>query len=518
VPPFSGGDPAVYYDGTGAALFTSIYNPPARFSGVWRSSDGGLHWDSFTNVPGGAYDRQYLGIDTTSGPYAGRIYFAGTVTIKRPIKYFGVAAPGNSRPFNPAIGLTYSTDNGLTFLPASVLDARFSDRESAGAGGAADLLITSKGTLIVPFIASVDLKPTPPRAFWVFVSENGGGTFSARQGLPFDRGPMPLHRQLTGFVPRAAIDQSKGPFTDRVYVTWIDFANDRYDVKVAHSDDLGLSWSVPVKVNDDTGQGFPSNLAIAVNRDGVVSLIWNDRRSDPTSMCYRVYASASLDGGDSFLPNTQFSPHPTCPNTAGNWSGSANVFSTDESVVLTSVPDRFMNGGETQGLVASPDGRFHATWNNDVNGVMQLWYTSFTIDLGGQAVGVTRVDRTKDVSFESSAAVIDFASKSVRFTVSVKNKSLSFIDAPLVLVLDRIQSDFGGLTVANADNGVAGEGAAWKLLGKRRGLEPGEQSESHVIQFQFDGKVPELKNLLSTFIMHFKVFHEPNAQQGRPPR
>jgi hypothetical protein len=66
-----------------------------------------------------------------------------------------------------------------------------------------------------------------------------------------------------------------------------------------------------------------------------------------------------------------------------------------------------MNGGETQGLVAGPDGRFHVTWNNDANGVMQLWYTNFFVELRGQTVGVRRIDRTRDVSFESSGAAID---------------------------------------------------------------------------------------------------------------
>lgn len=519
VPHFSGSDPAVYYDSTGAALFTSINNPSDRFSRVWRSADGGLNWDSVTIVPGGStYDREYLGIDRTSGPYAGRIYFAGTVTIKRPIRYFGVAVPsaGNlSRPSYPALGLTFSTDNGLTFLPASVLDPRFSDRESAGTGGAGDLLITSRGTLVVPFIASVDLKPMPPRAFWVFVSENGGGTFSARQGLPFDWGPRGPRQIITSSNIRAAIDQSKGPFADRIYITYIDFANDRYDIKVTHSDDLGASWSGPVKVNDNSGPNDPSNIAIAVNGEGVVSLIWNDRRDDPTGQCYRVYASASFDGGDSFLPNTQFSTHTTCPNTPGNWSGSATLFSLHNQIILNSVPTRFSNGGETQGLVAGPDGRFHATWNNDVSGVMQLWYTSFTVQKGGQVVGVRRVNRTQDMSFESSTPVIDFASKSVSFTVSVKNNSFSYIAAPLTLVIDRIESDFGGLIVTNADNSVKGEGAAWKLLANRKGLAPGEQSEKVLIWWQFDGQVPELKTPLNQFTVHFKVFSEPSNRQQK---
>jgi hypothetical protein len=78
------------------------------------------------------------------------------------------------------------------------------------------------------------------------------------------------------------------------------------------------------------------------------------------------------------------------------------------------------------------------------------------------------------------------------------------------LVFDRKEFYLGGLTVVNSDNDLKGEGAAWRLLENRPGLAPGEQSESHVIRWQFDGQVPDLKNLAGTFVVRFKVFTEPS--------
>ena len=60
-----GTDPIVYYDKTGSALFGSISTGEFR---VWRSTDGGLHWNSVAEIPGGLYDRQYVAIDMRSGP------------------------------------------------------------------------------------------------------------------------------------------------------------------------------------------------------------------------------------------------------------------------------------------------------------------------------------------------------------------------------------------------------------------------------------------------------------------
>ncbi len=501
MPPFSGGDPIVSYDSAGAGLFGSIGSIPDGFFRVWRSTDGGLHWNSVAKVPGGLYDREYLAVDLTSGPYAGRLYVAGTITVRQ-----------TSGDRYPVLAITYSTDNGVTVVPAVFLDAT-SDGQPGGFGGAGDLLITSRGTLIVPFQSSPNLKPSPNRQFWTLISENGGRTYSTpRPGLPMGRGPAGFRRIKTAGNMRAAIDQSKSPFADRIYVIWVDFKNNRYDVKVTHSDDLGLTWSAPVTVNDNAGPDDPSNAAIAVNRDGVVSVIWNDRRDDPKNECYRLYASASLDGGDTFFPNVQVSPHPTCTNAPGNWL--PNIFAAPDGIIMSGVPDRFANGGETQGLVAGPDGRFNVTWINGETGVMQIWYTDLTVQLGTQTVGVRRVDRTKDVSFQLSAPVIDFASKSLGFTVSFKNQSLTPIPAPIKLVVDQTESDFEGLTAVNADNGLPRKGATWTFsLSGRPALLPGEVSETREVRWRFDGQIPPEPRI--PFRGNFRVFSEPGNATSR---
>jgi hypothetical protein len=493
VPPVTGTDPIVYYDQTGAALFGSITGGEFR---VWRSTDGGFHFNSVAEVPGGLYDRQYLVVDTTLGPYAGRLYAAGQTTVRQ--------TTGNRFPL---LGITYSTDNGLTFLPTAFIDATL-DGQPGGLGGIADLLVTSRGVVVVPFFGGPELKPSSLRQFWTLISENGGRTYSApRPGLPMGRGPAGFRRIKTFSNLRATIDQSKGPFADRIYVTWVDYSDERYDVKISHSDDLGLTWSAPVKVNDNAGPNDPSNAAIVVNRDGVLAVIWNDRRDDPKNSCYRLYVSASLDGGETFLPNVQLNPHPTCTNAQGNWSMS--IASNAGGINLSGVPDRFPNGGETQGLVAGPDGRFHVTWNNGESGVMQLWYSDFTVQLNGQTVGVRRVDRTKDITVEVDSPVIDFSAKSISFTVRLKNHSSTPIAAPLSLVVDNIDSGIQGVTATNADNGLTGKGATWTFLLKgRTNLAPNDASETRQLLWSFDGQMPA-EPRLDPFRATFRIFGEP---------
>jgi hypothetical protein len=172
-----------------------------------------------------------------------------------------------------------------------------------------------------------------------------------------------------------------------------------------------------------------------------------------------------------------------------------------------------------------------------VSGVMQLYYTSFTVrgavDGAAAVRGIRptsvaspgvrgrvierrsneqgRIDVTDDVSFEGDPPSIDFTSKSIGFAVRVRNKSLSYIPGPFTLVLNKVESDFTGLTVANADNALGGQGAAWTLHTRREGLGPGDQSQKVEIRWRFDGRVPEPKNLLSQFVVHFKLLSEPTA-------
>jgi hypothetical protein len=523
VPSLSGGDPIVYYDLNGAALFSSLCEEPSCSLRVWRSSDGGSRWDSATSVPGRGYDREYLAVDLSSGPYRGRIYAAGTNWVRQ-----------TSGRGYPVLGITSSADGARSFLPATVIDVT-SDGKSHGFGGIADMLITSRGALVVPIQSSPDLIPSPKRQFYTMISENGGRTFSApKPGLPIEVGPRGFRRLRADGNIRAAIDESSGAFRDRIYVTYIEYENDRYVVKVTHSDDLGASWSRAVTVNDASGPDDSSNEAIAVNREGVVSLVWNDRRDDAKGECYRLYVSASLDGGDTFLPNVQVNAHATCPNSRGNWSGSANTFTPDSSsVALSGMPSRFSNGGETQGLAADPDGRFHVAWINGESGVMQLWYTSFTVqgevqtagarhgeqnresssptsagtrDSESKAGGAGRTDRTSEVSLQVSAPVLDFDGKTFGFTVSLKNQTSTVIAGPLIVVLGDFESDFGGVTAANSDNGQTGKGAEWRFVVNGQ-LAPGGVSEARSIEWHFDGKVPVLTKL-DAFLANFRIFTE----------
>ncbi|HEX7296722.1 MAG TPA: hypothetical protein VF251_13270 [Pyrinomonadaceae bacterium] len=104
-----------------------------------------------------------------------------------------------------------------------------------------------------------------------------------------------------------------------------------------------------------------ANPAIAVNRDGIVAVSWNDRRDDPQARCWRLYAALSVDGGEHFLPAQRLSSAPTCTNTPSNWETSGDGFNSDQSgqylahfESTATVPTRFPMGGDTSRSSTGP--------------------------------------------------------------------------------------------------------------------------------------------------------------------
>lgn len=95
-----------------------------------------------------------------------------------------------------------------------------------------------------------------------------------------------------------------------------------------------------MRVNRGGPDSHHSTPHVAVGPEGVVAVTWNDRRHDPEDRCYHHYVAISRDGGQAFSSERRISEQETC-------------FPPDY---------RWQNGGDTQGLVALPDGSFRVVW------------------------------------------------------------------------------------------------------------------------------------------------------------
>src|SRR5262249_757858 len=109
-----------------------------------------------------------------------------------------------------------------------------------------------------------------------------------------------------------AYDYSGGPHNGRAYLAYVDRAStatDDTDIFVRFSDDNGATWSNPIRVNDDPPGNGKSQFqdAIAVDEStGNVGITWYDtRNSAAANNTAQIFASASTDGGVTWMPNVR---------------------------------------------------------------------------------------------------------------------------------------------------------------------------------------------------------------------
>jgi hypothetical protein len=293
----------------------------------------------------------------------------------------------------------------------------------------------------------------------------------------------------------------------------MDATNDRFDVKIAHSDD-GRKWSRPVRVNDNGQPADNANPTIAVNQNGILGVAWNDRRNDPKNICFQIYFAASTDGGETFLPNVRLQDTSTCPNAPGNWKLIPSVFpmrdaekKLHQALSMYGFPVRFPNGGDTQGLVTGPNGAFRLAGINGDSGVMQLWWTRIegSREVAAPAAQPERRDESQDVELEVSAPVLDGATRIMSVEVTLVNTRRVPVAGPLTLVLEKMGSSLKGIQVMNADNHKTGAGAAWefRIAGGGQLLPPGGKTESRTLRWSFSELPAELDDYPADML--FKV-------------
>jgi hypothetical protein len=509
-----GGDPTVYFTREGTPLFmlgTRVNGRPATV--ISRSADGGRSWPKPLVLP--YRDRPYIAFDTTGQRLDGTSYIGGQFS---------------------SFLLSRSTDSARTFDYAQIIsrDVGGADATMPIRGVLTDIVVTPSGVLVMPFMSALDMRDStqapPPRdsvTDWrlrVLVSDDGGRTFlGAREGPPLHLLGGFRGLQSTG-AARATIDQSRGRYRGRIYLAWSDWDAKRKAmvVRVAYSDDLWKSWKTTI-ANDNTDVRDPNNPAIAVSPEGIVALVWNDRRDDPKNKCWRLYGAISTDGGETFLPNVKLSDAPTCTNAPGNWVLSAWDQYDDWTEptrprpgfgLTAMVPVRFPNGGDTQGLVADANGFFHAAWINGETGALQLWYTKFAVNsqivakmrarnaehtAGASAAPVPagRVDVTQELTFVMSNPKVDFAHGTLEVTMRVVNPTARCMRGPLDVVADRLLSasakamGLANFRIANADNKQDSVGASWTFpVGVAASLPPHAKTPPRILRFTFTGGVP----------------------------
>lgn len=301
-------DPVLASDANGVFYYLGISNSATFAEDLFRSTNGGVTWQRVGGALGG--DKEWMAIDTTSGPGRGNIYQVWS-------PYYNVYTNSTYPNGDPNRIFTRSIDSGASWMPAIGLP-------NTPVFGTLD--IGPDGELYMfgpveyqyqPFVLNRSTNAQNPLvtpAIDVTSVLDLGGQLSSGYINP------------NGLLGQAwvAVDRSTTSTRGNIYALCsVGNPTNLVDVMFARSTDRGATWSMTVRLNDDpdytNSWHWFGTLSVAPN--GRVDACWYDTRSNsnktgisdinaavtnnPYSELYYTY---SLDGGLSWAPNRAISP------------------------------------------------------------------------------------------------------------------------------------------------------------------------------------------------------------------
>lgn len=287
-------DPVLDADANGNFYYNSLTTQGANYlCHVFRSSTGGATWDNGTFAHGG--DKQWMTIDKSPSAGRGNIYAYWT---------------SNFSSCSPQF-FTRSKDRGESYEDCVVIpDDPFWGTLTVGPDGR--LFVIGVGdTGFVVARSSTALDSSHVVTWDMATTVNLGGQVVAFAGTNSPN-PGGLHGQAW-----IAVDHSTTSRRGNVYVLCSvqpTSGTDPLDVMFARSTNGGLTWSAPVRVNDDAStnawQWF-GTMSVAPN--GRIDVIWLDTRDSASTYRSSLYYSFSTNGGVTWSSNQRlsnsFDPH-----------------------------------------------------------------------------------------------------------------------------------------------------------------------------------------------------------------
>jgi hypothetical protein len=255
---------------------------------LFNSDDGGASWSD--PVLGFGGDKAWLAVDVSNTPGQGHIYAKWQI-------FFGCCDGTFTRsidgglsfeepvpvPLEPGFGTIAAGPDGEVYVVGVQMDEGFQDYDSI-------VIARSTDTWDASITPSFD---------WSTNVDLGGGL-----GIGEDPNPNGLVGQIV-----VKVDHSVQDTRGNVYMLGsVDPPGpDPLDVMFIRSEDGGVTWNDPIRVNDvEDGWQWFGSLAVAPN--GRLDAVWNDTRDTGAANLSRLYYAYSMDAGNTWSPNMAISP------------------------------------------------------------------------------------------------------------------------------------------------------------------------------------------------------------------
>lgn len=305
------GDPCLLTNAKGDFFYLHLSNPDnlAYASSdflnqivIHRSQDGGKNWNQGYGI-GYNSPKQQDKAWAICHPKTGEIY----VTWTEFDKYASKNKKDKSR-----IRFAKSSDNGVHFSKATSIsdlegDALDDDNTTEGAVPAVDL----DGNIYVTWAWNKQL----------YFDKSFDNGLSWHQDKILTDQPGGWAQNIPGIgrcngMPVTVVDVSNSTYSGTIYVNWTDQRNGKNntDVFLMKSSDQGLTWSPPLKVNQDKTRSHQFFTWMAVDAvTGYIYIVYYDRSRYKDNKVDVVLA-VSKDGGNHFT-NEIISDKPFTPAT-----------------------------------------------------------------------------------------------------------------------------------------------------------------------------------------------------------
>ena len=330
------GDPAVGINNDGTYFVEYIHSNGGQ--GISYSTDQGANWTPVlvADAPsgfGGLLDKNHFWIDnSTSSTYEGNMYVAWT--------NFG----GSN---DSEIEICRSTDDGLTWsAPVNISGAINAGSHNQGVN-----ISTGMNGEVYVVWAVYDSWPSDESCLAFARSLDGGATWEPAQRILDDiRGirttEVSKDMRVNSF-PSMTVDLAQ---TGNIYVVWANIGTpgintgDDVDIYMIKSEDNGLTWSTPMKVNQDVAGLGKEHYMPWIACDpiyGYLAVIYYDDRNVTSTQC-ETYVSVSTDNGETWedlkISDVAFTPSPI-PGLAGGYMGDYLGISVRDRMVYPVWPD-----------------------------------------------------------------------------------------------------------------------------------------------------------------------------------
>jgi len=161
-------------------------------------------------------------------------------------------------------------------------------------------------------------------------STDGGTTWAITKNNAFDMNGIragsfgPWGIRVAGF-PRVDVDRSGGARNGWIYTVAAqkNFAGgDAADIFMWRSSNLGVTWSAPIRVNQDAANGkLQYHAAINVDAGGGVNVVYHDCRNSNNNDSVQTFVNRSVDGGNTWteilVSDAKFRPAPISGTATG---------------------------------------------------------------------------------------------------------------------------------------------------------------------------------------------------------